>query len=106
MTPPSPTSKPTTSLTDEIPCRSSRRCLHAELVGVASLGVVHLDGATEGVYRRMSLRRGRGNAGHGQLSLVWAGGFLRGLGQARYVGKFGVEVGFVLGGGLGDDAEC
>ena len=33
------------------------------------------------------------------------GGFLWGLGQAWCVGKLGVEVGFVLGGGLGDDAK-
>jgi hypothetical protein len=52
---------------------------------------------------RMSLRRG--NGGYGRLSLVRASGFLRGLGQARCVGEFVVEVGFVLGGGLGDDAE-
>jgi len=36
---------------------------------------------------------------------MWTGGFLRGLGQARCVGQFVVEVGFVLRGGLGDDAE-
>jgi hypothetical protein len=49
----------------------------------------------------MSLRRA--NDGYGQLSLMWTGGFIRGLGQARCVGQFVVEVGFELLGDVPDN---